>query len=131
MDAVTFGGFFQTVRLFGGQLGGAFMGHFLTVREQFHSNILGLGVQRGDLATQQRLFGLSAAMAPHSTGANMMIGRALGILDQQVRQQAFTLAIIDSFRLVAWAAVCCLIVIACMTRVPTQFRQVMAAHKAA
>jgi len=131
IDSVTFAGCFQTVRLFGGQLGGAFMGHFLTVREQFHSNILGLGVQLGEPATQQRLFELSAAMAPRSTGANMAIGRALEILNLQVRQQAYTLAIIDGFRLVAWAAVCCLIVIACMTRVPTQFRQVMASHKAA
>jgi DHA2 family multidrug resistance protein len=131
IDAVTFGGFFQTVRLFGGQLGGAFMGHFLTVREQFHSNILGLGVQLGEPATQQHLFLLSGAMAPRSTGANTAIGRAVEILDLQVRQQAFTLAIIDSFRLVAWAAVCCLIVIACTTRVPTQFRQVIATHKPA
>jgi len=131
IDGVTFGGFFQTVRLFGGQLGGALMGHFLTVREQFHSNILGLGVQLGEPATRQRLFELSAAMAPQSTGANMAAGRALEILDLQVRQQAFTLAIIDSFRLIAWAVVCCLIVIACTTRVPTQFRQVMATHKAA
>ena len=61
----------------------------------------------------------------------MAMGRGLEILDLQVRQQAFTLAIIDGFRLVAWAAVCCLIVIACMTRVPTQFRQVMASDKAA
>jgi DHA2 family multidrug resistance protein len=131
IDSLTFAGYFQTVRLFGGQLGGAFMGHFLTVREQFHSNILGLGVQLGEPATQQRLYELSGAMAPHSTGADMAIGRALEILNLQVRQQAYTLAIIDGFRLVAWAAVCCLIVIACMTRVPTQFRQVMAAHKAA
>ena len=131
IDGMTFGGFFQTVRLFGGQLGGAFMGHFLTVREQFHSNILGLGVQLGEPATQQRLFMLSGAMAPRSTGANMAVGRALEILNLQVRQQAFTLAIIDSFRLVAWVAVCSLIVIACTTRVPTQFRQVMATHKAA
>ena len=131
IDSVTFAGCFQTVRLFGAQLGGAFMGHFLTVREQFHSNILGLGVQLGEPATQQRLFLLSGAMAPRSTGTNMAVGRALGILNLQVRQQAYTLAIIDGFRLVAWAAVCCLIVIACMTRVPTQFRQVMASHKAA
>jgi DHA2 family multidrug resistance protein len=111
-------------------LAAAFMLHFLTVREQFHSNILGLGVQRGDLATRQRLFALSAAMAPHSTGAKMMIGRALGILDSQVRQQAYTLAITDSFRLVAWSAACCLIVIACVSRAPKQFRQVVAAPKA-
>jgi DHA2 family multidrug resistance protein len=131
MDGVTFGGFFQTVRLLGGQLGGALMGYFLTVREQFHSNILGLGVQLGEPATQQRLFMLSGAMAPRSAGTNMAVGRAVEILGLQVRQQAFTLAIIDSFRLIAWVIVCCLIVIACTTRVPTQFRHVMASHKAA
>lgn len=129
IDGLTFGGFFQTVRLIGGQIGSAFMGHFLAVREQFHSNILGLGVHLGDTATRQRLFLLSAAMAPHSTGANVAIGRASEILDQQVRQQAFTLAIADSFRLAAWSAACCLIVIACVSRVPKQFRQVLAATK--
>jgi DHA2 family multidrug resistance protein len=133
IDSLTFGGFFQTVRLIGGQIGSAFMVHFLSVRdvrEQFHSNILGLGVQLGDTATRQRLFLLSAAMAPHSTGANVAIERASQILDQQVRQQAFTLAITDSFRLVAWSAACSLIVIACVSRVPKQFRQIVAAAKA-
>ncbi len=130
MDSLTVGGFFQTVRLFGGQIGTAFMVHFLSVREQFHSNILGLGVQLGDTATRQRLFLLSAGMDPHSTGASTAIGRALGILDLQVRQQAFTLAITDSFRLIAWAAVCSLIVVACVSRVPIQFQQILAAAKA-
>jgi MFS transporter, DHA2 family, multidrug resistance protein len=68
IDSLTFGGFFQTVRLFGGQIGTAFMVHFLSVREQFHSNILGLGVHLGDTATRQRLFLLSTGMDPHSTG---------------------------------------------------------------
>ena len=130
IDSLTFGGFFQTVRLMGSQVGTAFMVHFLSVREQFHSNILGLGVQLGNTATRQRLFSLSAAMDPHSTGTNMAIGRASEILDLQVRQQAFTLAITDSFRLVAWSAACCLIVIACVSRAPKQFRQVVAATKA-
>ena len=130
MDSLTFGAFFQTVRLFGGQIGSAFMVHFLSVREQFHSNILGLGVQLGDMATRQRLSSLSAAMDPRSTGANMAIGRASEILDLQVRQQAFTLAITDSFRLIAWSAVLSLIVIACVSCVPTQFRQVVTTAKA-
>jgi hypothetical protein len=47
-----------------------------------------------------------------------------------VRQQAFRLAITDSFRLVAWAAVCCLIVVACMAPVTTQYRQVVKAAAA-
>jgi MFS transporter, DHA2 family, multidrug resistance protein len=127
IDSLTFGGFFQTVRLFGGQIGTAFMVHFLSAREQFHSNILGLGVHLGDTATRERLFLLSAAMDPHSTGAKMAIEKALEILDLQVRQQAFTLAITDSFRLIAWSSACTLIVIACMSRVPRQFRQVVAA----
>jgi DHA2 family multidrug resistance protein len=130
IDSLTFGAFFQTVRLMGGQLGSAFMGHFLSLREQFHSNILGLGVRLGDTATRQRLFSLSAAMEPRSAGANLAIGRASDILDLQVRQQAFTLAIIDGFMLIAWAALCCLIVVAFMRRVPTQFRQVVSAAKA-
>jgi DHA2 family multidrug resistance protein len=125
IDVLTFAGFFQTVRLFGGEAGAAFMQHFLSAREQFHSNILGLGVHFGDVATRQRLLGLSAAMQSHSVGLPAAIGRAAEILGLQVKQQAFTLAITDSFMLVAWSAVCCLIVIACMARVPTQYRQVV------
>jgi MFS transporter, DHA2 family, multidrug resistance protein len=125
IDVLTFAGYFQTVRLFGGEAGATFLGHFLSRREQFHSNILGLGVQLGDLATRQRLLGLSAAMRSHSSGLTTATGRAAEILGLQVRQQAFTLAITDSFLLVAWAAVCCLLVIACMARVPKQYRQVV------
>ena len=105
----------------------AFMQHFLSVREQFHSNILGLGVHFGEPATSQRLLGLSAAMAAKSSGPDAAIGRAGEILGLQVRQQAFTLAISDCFTLVAWSVVCCLIVVACMARVPTQYQQVVAA----
>jgi MFS transporter, DHA2 family, multidrug resistance protein len=60
----------------------------------------------------------------------MAIGRALGILDLQVRQQAFTLAISDSFMLIAWSSLLSLILIACASRVPIQLRQVSAAAKA-
>jgi MFS transporter, DHA2 family, multidrug resistance protein len=126
-DVLTFAGYFQTIRLLGGETGAAFLQHFIAVREQFHSNILGLGVQLGQNATDQRLLGLSAGMASQTVGKNMAIGRGAEILSLQVRQQAFTLAITDSFTLIAWAVVCCLVVVACMGRVPTQYRQVIAA----
>ncbi len=127
VDVLTFAGFFQTVRLFGGEAGTATMQHFIPLREQFHSNILGLGVDLGQTATDQRLKGLSAAMASHSAGLTTAAGQAGEILSLQIRQQAFTLAIADSFRLVAWAAVCSLVVVACMAHVPTQYRQVVRA----
>jgi DHA2 family multidrug resistance protein len=127
IDVLTFAGYFQSVRLFGGQLGVAFMQHFLSVREQFHSNILGLGVQLGQGATTQRLIGLTAGMLSHSPGLTAATGRAGEILGLQVKQQAFTLAITDSFMLVAYSVICCLIIIACMAPVPTQFRHVVQA----
>jgi DHA2 family multidrug resistance protein len=125
IDVLTFAGYFQTVRLFGGEGGAALLQHFIAVREQFHSNILGLGVQLGDPATYQRLLGLSAGLQSRSPGLPTAGGRAVEILGLQIRQQAFTLAITDSFMLIAWSAVLCLVVVACMAPVPKQYRQVV------
>jgi len=125
-DVLTFAGFFQVTRLFGGELGSTFMGHFIAVREQFHSNILGLNVQLGNGLTDYRLLGLQHAFASHSTGLTAT-GRAAEALGLQVRQQAFTLAISDSFLLMATCCVACLVVVAFMSTVPTQYRQVTAA----
>jgi DHA2 family multidrug resistance protein len=124
IDVLTFAGYFQTVRLFGGQMGVAFLQHFLSIREQFHSNILGLGVQLGLGPTNQRLLGLTAGMRSQSPGLAAAAGRAAEILGLQVKQQAFTLAVADCFLLVAYSVVCCLIIIAFMAPVPAQYRQV-------
>jgi DHA2 family multidrug resistance protein len=127
IDVLTFAGYFQTVRLLGGQIGAAFMQHFIPTREQFHSNILGLDVQLGQAATRQRLSELTAGLTPHSAGLAAAAEKAATVLALQVRQQAFTLAIADSFMLVACSAVFCLIIVACMASVPTQYRQVVTA----
>jgi len=127
IDVLTFAGYFQTLRLLGGEAGVAFMQHFISAREQFHSNSLGLAVQLGQGATSRRLLALTAGMASRAPGLATAAGRAAEILGLQVRQQAFTLAITDSFLLIAWAAVCCLVVVASMRRVPTQYQQVISA----
>jgi DHA2 family multidrug resistance protein len=126
VDVLTFAGFYQVTRLFGGEMGSTFMGHFIAAREQFHSNRLGLNVQLGNGFTDYRLIGLQHAFASNSTGPTAM-GRAAEVLGLQVRQQAFTLAISDSFLLVAACCVACLVVVALMSTVPTQYRQVTAA----
>ena len=125
-DVLTFAGFFQVARLFGGELGATFMGHFIAIREQFHSNMLGLNVQLRNDLTDYRLLGLQHVFASHSTGLTAT-GRAAEVLGLQVRQQAFTLAISDSFLLLATCCVACLVVVAFMSTVPTQYRQVTAA----
>jgi len=69
--------------------------------------------------------GLTAGLSSHSAGLSVAGERAAEILGLQVRQQAFTLAITDAFLVVAWSTVCCLVVVACVTRVPTQYQQIV------
>jgi DHA2 family multidrug resistance protein len=66
------------------------------------------------------------AFAPHSTGLTAT-GRAAEVQRLQVRQQAFTLAISDSLLLLATGCLACLVVVAFMSTVPTQYRQITAA----
>ena len=126
-DVLTFAGFFQVVRLFGGEMGSSLLGRFIAIREQFHSNALGLHVQLGSGMSDQRLMGFGAALSPHSIGLSEAAGRAAELVGMQVRQQAFTLAISDTFLLIAMCCVLCLLVVALLARVPTQYRQVTAA----
>jgi DHA2 family multidrug resistance protein len=78
------------------------MTHFVSVREQFHSNLLGLNVQSGSWLTYERLRTLSAGLLPGSTGPDESQERAVALLSQQVRAQAYTQAIADGFMLIAW-----------------------------
>ncbi len=101
-NAATFSGLMHFVRLFGGQVGVAFMTRFITVRERFHSNLLGLGVQAGDWITDERVRMLTVGLLPGSSGPEEAQSRAVGILGQQVQAQAYTLATADGFILIAW-----------------------------
>jgi MFS transporter, DHA2 family, multidrug resistance protein len=100
--AATFSGFMHLVRIFGGVVGVAGMTRFLSVREQFHSNLLGLRVQAGSWLTDERLRMLSGRVLPDSTGPEEAQYRAVGLLNQQVRAQSYTLATADGFILIGW-----------------------------
>ena len=104
-NAATFSGLMHFIRIFGGQVGVAVMTRVVSVREQFHSNLLGLHVQVGDWLTDERLRLLSGGVLPGSTGLEEAQYRAVGILGQQVRAQAYTLATADGFILVGWVVV--------------------------
>ena len=104
-NAATFSGFMHFVRLFGGEIGTVAMTRFIDLREQFHSNMLGLHVDVGGWLTDQRLQALAAGLFNGSDGSQEAQQRAAGILSQQVRGQAYTLAIGDAFLLIAWTVV--------------------------
>jgi MFS transporter, DHA2 family, multidrug resistance protein len=107
--AATFSGFVHFIRIFGGQAGVSLMNHFISVREKFHSNLLGLHVQLGSWLTDERLRLLSGGLLPASAGPDEAQKRAISILSQQVRAQAYTLATADGFLLVGWMVVAYLV----------------------
>ncbi len=104
-NAATYSGFVHFIRLFGGQVGVAVMTHFISVREKFHSNLLGLHVQTGSWLTDERVRMLAGGLLPSSGGPEEAQYRAVGILGQQVRAQSYTLATSDGFILIAWIVV--------------------------
>lgn len=103
-NVATFSGLMHFVRIFGGGVGVAVLTRFLSVREQFHSNMLGLNVQSGSWLTHERLRMLTGGLLPGSTGPDESQARAVALLSQQVRAQAYTQAIGDGFVLMAWVA---------------------------
>jgi DHA2 family multidrug resistance protein len=102
--AATFSGFMHFIRIFGGQVGVAVMTRFVSLREKFHSNLLGLHVQAGAWLTDGRLRMLSGGLQPESAGPEEAHNRALGTLSRQIRAQAYTMAIADGFILLGWMA---------------------------
>jgi MFS transporter, DHA2 family, multidrug resistance protein len=108
-NAATFSGLMHFIRIFGGEVGVALMTRVLTVREQFHSNMLGLNVQLGNWLTDARLRVLTAGFLPNSSGADEAQSRAIDVLSKQVKAQAYTLAISDGFILIGWMVVAYLI----------------------
>jgi MFS transporter, DHA2 family, multidrug resistance protein len=118
---LTFSCFIHIVRLFGGQIGVATMGHVIADRERVHSNLLGLHVQLGDSVTDGNLRGLTAAFGSKSTGIAEATGRAVGVISGRVRLQAFTLSYIDAFHLVAWACVGGLLLVSILRKAPLNY----------
>jgi MFS transporter, DHA2 family, multidrug resistance protein len=129
IQLLTFAGFFQTVRLLGGETGSSFMQYFLQTREQLHSNLLGLHVQRGAAPVTERAQGLAVAMFPQAPSSDFALGRVAELLGLTVRQQAYTLAITDCFWIIAFSALVCLLAVASVRSLDIQYKHVIAAAR--
>ncbi len=127
---LSFGGFFQSIRLFGGELGSSFIQFFLHSRQVFQYDLLASGIQGGSEPVIQRTHLLTGAMRPGSAAADIAAGRAADLFLASVKQQAFTLSIMDSFTLIAYAATACLFVVCCLHPLKIGFKQIIAATAA-
>jgi DHA2 family multidrug resistance protein len=117
-DALTFGVLLQTARLFGGELGTAFMTTFVRVSEQSKSYLLGLHIRAGDTIVSQRITSYTDSLASRSLGSAEAALRASSLLGQTVRIQANILSFIDGFGIVAGAAIVMLLMIALLRTPP-------------
>jgi DHA2 family multidrug resistance protein len=115
---VTIAGLIQTGRLLGSEIGSAFIQTYVRIQEQVTSNLTGLHLQTGADLTEQRstqlsqLFGDRASHVGHSTGAAFLT------LDSLVRREAYVLAYIDAFWIVAWVLTASLILLLFLQRPP-------------
>jgi MFS transporter, DHA2 family, multidrug resistance protein len=114
VDVLTYSAFIHSIRLFGGELGTAFMQRFISVREQFHSNLIGLHVDVGNWLTDERLRLLTGGVGANSAGLDEAQMRSAALLGGQVRQQAYTLAYMDGFMIIAWVCVGIIALVACL-----------------
>jgi MFS transporter, DHA2 family, multidrug resistance protein len=115
-DVLTIGTLFQTVRLFGGEIGTAFMQTFVRVREQVHSNLIGLHVDSLGGLTADRLAAYRSAMSVHTSDAAVAAARATSLLGAAVAKQAAVLSYIDGFLAAAVGALVCLMLTALLRR---------------
>lgn len=117
-EIFTFGAVLQTGRLFGAELGAAFVQTFTRVREQVYQNLIGLHVTSGSLATDQRLQDYAGAVAARSVGPAEANARAVAMLAKSVAVQANVLAYIDGFMVVGFAAIGALLVMLILRQPP-------------
>jgi len=100
-DVPTFGVLIQIARLFGGELGFAFIVTFVRVTEQVSSHVFGTHVQAGAVDTLSRLQSTAAAIASRAESSGAAAARAAGLLAQSIRTQANLQAYVEGFAMVA------------------------------
>jgi len=119
-EVLTFGAVVQTARLFGAELGTAFIQTFIRVREQIYSNLIGLHVTAGSLLTEQRLQDYAHAVTGRSVGQPEANARATALLARSVQAQANVLAYIDGFMILGFAVIGALLLMLLLRSPPAQ-----------
>ena len=117
-QAITIGAFMQTSRLFGGEVGVAFMQTFVRVREQVHSNLLGLHVEVQAGSTTDRLLAYGHLIGTRMSDAIESTRLAANLLANAVARQASVLAYIDGFQAAAAVAFGCWFLAAFVPKTP-------------
>jgi MFS transporter, DHA2 family, multidrug resistance protein len=101
-QAATIAATIQTARLFGIELGSAAVQTFVRVREQIHSNLLGQHLTAGSDAASAAIAALASPFTARPTGLGDTTSQGIGTLGRLVQREAYVLAYINSFWIIAW-----------------------------
>src|SRR5579862_9237715 len=115
-DALTVGALLQMSRLFGGEIGTAFMATFVRIREQIHSNLVGLHIDSFAVSTADRLTAYRNAVGAHTADLGVATAQAAKLLATTVAQQAAVLSYIDGFLAASAGAFVCLVLAVLLRR---------------
>src|SRR6185437_11590720 len=99
-------------------IGVAFMQTFVRVREQVHSNLIGLHVAEGTGLTTDRLAEYASRLSAHASDPGLVAAQGARLLGTAVATQADVLAYADGFAAAALGALVCLGLVAAMTKGP-------------
>ncbi len=108
---------FQTCRLFGGELGKTVLQEFLKVQSTLHYLVLSQNIDGGWL-TEERLKLIAAKLFSAGSGADDARNRALLEVGAVLKQQIVLLSIGDGFVLIALSTAVCLTLLAFVTYAP-------------
>ncbi|WP_256367018.1 MFS transporter [Acidisphaera sp. L21] len=114
LEALTIGCLLQLSRLFGGEIGTAFMQTFVRVREQIHSNMIGQHMTGGSALTADRLAAYAGRLNAHMADAALVGSQSARLLATAVAAQANVLAYQDAFLAAAGGTAVCLLLVALM-----------------
>jgi DHA2 family multidrug resistance protein len=108
----------QIARLFGSEVGSAVIQTFVRVREQTYSNLIGLHLVGGSEAAQGVATQLAVPFGNRPTGLGDPAAQGLGVLATRVQHEAYVLAYIDAFWLIAWVSVLGILLILLLRQSP-------------
>jgi MFS transporter, DHA2 family, multidrug resistance protein len=115
--AYTQGAFFQIVRLFGSEASVSGLRRFILYREHFWQTKLVSGTPTfGQFDNRVSYLGVN--LAPQASGVPNAQSIATGLTNTNLHNEAYTLAIDDSFMMLAWICVVALLGITMLKRIP-------------
>jgi DHA2 family multidrug resistance protein len=92
----------QIGRLFGNEIGTAFIQTFVRVREQVYSNLTGLHFIAGSHRSDTAIATATALFAARPIGAGDPTLQGLAGISSLIRREAYVLGYIDGFWIIAW-----------------------------